>query len=369
MLDFQNRSLLSLDLPGFAYIGNGVQMFADGDMALAGTAFYSAGNGATLSKQSGAPGYYQCLRVAVNVLANPYCANTGMAQIVGQVYRLTGVGRGDGVNGRPLVLDSGATFLFQGTTSTSWQPFDVTFTAVGAGCYFFNYAASGYAEFTNLRIELAPASTRNLGTLGGYAQLGDGYAAASFPTQVFPHGMSFDGASDYLLYPDNAALTFGNGVADQPFSVEVLVMGSNFEIGKGFQGTTQEWAMYSSGAVGARNLLFALFTSGVAYMFRTENPSIRNNVLNHFVGTYDGSKTVAGIALYSLGVSCASTTPAFVGYAGMSPLGAGVYINLLAAGSYYSGNIYNAAVYPFALQPGEVAQLYALRRATLNRGF
>ena len=216
----------------------------------------------------------------------------------------------------------------------------------------------------------AVAKLVNKGTLGGTVQLGDGVTPATFPTQLAPtHGMSFDGSSDYLLYPDNAALSFGNGVTDQPFSVEVLVMGSNFEIGKGFQGTTQEWAMYSSGAVGARNLLFACFTSGVAYTFRTDNIAIRNNVLNYFVGTYDGSKTVAGITLYSLGALCTNTATAFVGYTGMSPLGAGVYVNRLTAGAYYSGNIYNAAIYPFALQPGEISQLYQLRRSMINRGF
>ena len=72
------------------------------------------------------------------------------------------------------------------------------------------------------------AKTRNLGTLGGTVQLGDGTTVGTFPTQVFPHGMSFDGGSDYLLYPDNAALSFGNGVIDQPFSVEVFVRGSDF---------------------------------------------------------------------------------------------------------------------------------------------
>ena len=51
-----SQSLLNLDLPAWAYIGNGVQLLVDGDMALAGTANYTAGNAATLSKQSGAPG-------------------------------------------------------------------------------------------------------------------------------------------------------------------------------------------------------------------------------------------------------------------------------------------------------------------------
>lgn len=213
------------------------------------------------------------------------------------------------------------------------------------------------------------AVTRNLGTLAGTVQLGDGTTTGTFPTQVFPHGMSFDGGSDYLLYPDNAALSFGNGVTDSPFSVEVFTMGSNFCVCKGFQGTTQEWALYSSGAAGARTLLFAMFTDGARFMYRTETPAIRNNVLNYFVGTYDGSKTVAGISLYSLGAPCAATSTAFVNYAGMAPLGAGVYTNRLTAGGYYAGTLFNWAVYPFALQPGEVSQLYRLRLGLLNRGY
>jgi len=43
----------------------------------------------------------------------------------------------------------------------------------------------------------ATAKTKNIGSLGGTATLGDGTTVGTFPTQLNPNGMSFDGG-DYL---------------------------------------------------------------------------------------------------------------------------------------------------------------------------
>jgi len=40
--------------------------------------------------------------------------------------------------------------------------------------------------------------TENIGNLGGTVTLGDGSTTATFPTQLTPHGMSFDGSNDYI---------------------------------------------------------------------------------------------------------------------------------------------------------------------------
>lgn len=44
------------------------------------------------------------------------------------------------------------------------------------------------------------AVTENKGSLGGTATLGDGTTTTTFPTQLSPKGMSFDGTTDYLKY-------------------------------------------------------------------------------------------------------------------------------------------------------------------------
>jgi hypothetical protein len=369
-LDFQNKSLISLDMPAFAYVGNGVQLLQDGDMALAGTAWWTAGNSAVLTKQSGAPGYTQCLRVAVNVVANPFAANTSFVQTVGCMYRLRGVARGDGVNGRPLVLDSGATFLFQGTTSTAWQAFDVTFTAVGASLYFFNYAASGYAEFTALIEEFAPASTRNLGTLGGYAQLGNGYTAAGFPTQLAPtHGMSFDGG-DYLQIANDGTFDFRSGGVDQPFSVEFLLNitsgASSSLANKGtLFGAPGGWGLNRMSATTVGLIL----TDSAGNYFYASIGDTGYGVVKHLVFVYTGSGASSGISGFFQGVQRTTTTGAVGVYGGL-PTGV-LPVTIGSGGGYSSlvGKIYNAAIYPFALQPGEVSQLYQLRRSMINRGF
>jgi len=380
-MDFQNRSLISLDMPSWGYVGNGLQLLGDGDMAAAGTASYNAGNSATLSKQSGSPGYYQCLRVAVSVAANPYAANNNVVQTVGMMYRIRGVARGDGVNGRPLVLDSGATFLFQGTTSTAWQPFDVTFTAVGASLYFFNYAASGYAEFTALIEESAPASTRNLGTLGGYAQLGDGYTAATLPTQLAPtHGMLFDGSSDYLLRAEATnELTFTDPAQ---FSVEALCVRNVLGVGAystlfckngggGGAAFSAPYDLYLVNDGGTTKIVFGSFSTAgglrgiVALTLGNYWPV---DAITHIVSLYDGTTwrvyMNAVQAFTSVAAGCyAPDVAGFPFYVGATKLGG------TALQSYFGGKIYNAAIYPFALQPGEVASLYQLRRSMINRGF
>jgi hypothetical protein len=54
--------------------------------------------------------------------------------------------------------------------------------------------------------------TENAGSLGGTVQLGDGSTASTFPTQLAPHGMTFDGG-DYLRVVGSAsALDFGEDV-------------------------------------------------------------------------------------------------------------------------------------------------------------
>lgn len=57
----------------------------------------------------------------------------------------------------------------------------------------------------------AVAKLVNKGSLAGTVQLGNGVTPATFPTQVFPHGMSFDAVNDYMLRVSEAALSFTSG--------------------------------------------------------------------------------------------------------------------------------------------------------------
>ncbi len=68
--------------------------------------------------------------------------------VVGARYRATGWARGDGVNGQPRFRESGAT-LWNGTTSTSWQTFDVTFTATGANAQCVTVGNGGTVDYSD----------------------------------------------------------------------------------------------------------------------------------------------------------------------------------------------------------------------------
>lgn len=128
----------------------GVELVSDGDMETGGTAAWTAGNAAALSKQSGgALSGSQVLRVAHNGTTDPYAYQNILT--VGKAYRVTGWARGDGT-AYPQINCS--VTLWKGSTSTAWQFFDVVFAdAVSPWIIFFaRIAAAGYTEFDNITV-------------------------------------------------------------------------------------------------------------------------------------------------------------------------------------------------------------------------
>jgi hypothetical protein len=121
-------------------VGN-TESIVDGYMELSGTSNWTAGNSATLSKQTGTPhSGTQCLRVtAATGVADPYTYQAN--QTVGFSYLTTGWARSDGVS-VPKVLDGGGTTLWTGTTSTSWQQFNLSYSAGNSQLQFKAQAAA-----------------------------------------------------------------------------------------------------------------------------------------------------------------------------------------------------------------------------------
>ena len=100
-------------------------LLTDGDMEAATTAAWSAGNNATLSKQTGTPhGGSRVLRVQRNVTTTPYAYQNVLTP--GQRYHITGYMRSDG-SATPYIYHDN--LIKYGTTSTSWQAIDATFVA------------------------------------------------------------------------------------------------------------------------------------------------------------------------------------------------------------------------------------------------
>jgi hypothetical protein len=122
--DIDNITVQQLGIPPSS--GTTTNLLTDGNMETAGTAAWTAGGTATLSKQTTSPhGGTNLLRITRNGGTPTYAAQTVMT--IGNVYRVSGYIRSDG-SATPQLFN-GSTSLFGGTTSTSWQPFDVLFVA------------------------------------------------------------------------------------------------------------------------------------------------------------------------------------------------------------------------------------------------
>lgn len=212
------------------------------------------------------------------------------------------------------------------------------------------------------------AQLLNRGTLGGTVQLGDGATANTFPAQAFPHGMTFDGANDYLTVPAPAAsYSFGNGVTDSPFSVEMLVLGNAFCMYKGTSGATSEWSLRTNGT----SIYFTMFTSEVIYISRRTVVSSLASVgpIYHVVGVYDGSAVNTGIQVYTMGLAGTMIDASAGVYVATNARGGPLQVNGILGVGYFANTTHNVAVYPFALTPSEVAQTYRRRLGLLQRGF
>lgn len=127
------------------------ELLVDGNMETAGVAAWTAVNSATLTKETASPhGGAQVLRIARNGSNNPGASQTILT--VGKTYRVTGYCRSDG-SASPRVQDSVNT-AFTGTTSTSWQAFDVIYIGGGTALRLVAITSTGtqYVEFDDVSI-------------------------------------------------------------------------------------------------------------------------------------------------------------------------------------------------------------------------
>lgn len=142
-ITFDNVTVQQVNIPSST--STPTQLWADGDMETIGIANWS-GTG-TISKQTGSPyAGSQVLRVTSGG-TNIYASQ--LIGVLGTTYRAVGYARSDGTVA-PVVSNSGGVALWTGTTSTSWQPFDVIVVAPGVEPIKLRTTATGYTEWDNV---------------------------------------------------------------------------------------------------------------------------------------------------------------------------------------------------------------------------
>ncbi|MBI2103898.1 LamG domain-containing protein [Candidatus Woesebacteria bacterium] len=183
------------------------ELLQDGDMETSGTSAWVTTN-VTLTKETDSPQegsqWLKVVRTGTTALAYQTIL------VVGKTYRVTGYARGDGTNA-PIIYNgntTGLVALFTGTTSTSWQAFDVTFVAIQNSLSLYGGLNVGnFNGYDNISVtEIDPLSGKptngvTLGTSSGT----DGHLTTAY---------SFDGSNDVVnIYSSdlNSALNPSEG--------------------------------------------------------------------------------------------------------------------------------------------------------------
>jgi len=211
--------------------------------------------------------------------------------------------------------------------------------------------------------------TENIGSLGGTVQLGDGTTSTTFPTQLTPKGMSFDGTTDYLNAGDIA-----NGLSVFTWSSFV-----EFNAFSDFRGVfiktsgaaASRISLNMSGATygGNRELFVAIGNGAPAYGYTTDVGLVAGKKY-HIVVVFDGSGSgnANRLMMYVNGVkktlSFSGTMPATT-YTGAHDFVIGD--DYAAAGRELNGSIYSPRFSStIALTTTQAKWLYEKDRRLLN---
>jgi len=170
--------------------------------------------------------------------------------------------------------------------------------------------------------------------------------------------------TDYVTISDEDEFSFTDGAGnDQPFSVSAWV---NFEdatssciISKRKDATHYEWYFSTEGA---DKLLFRVLNSdATGYVGRTTPAATSNeSTWCHYVATYDGSETSAGINIYIDGVDSDNADSENLPYTGMtasdSPVEIGAYTTHTAG--LMDGKMGEVKIFDVELTPAQVLEEY-----------
>ena len=179
--------------------GGNTEIIVDGDMEAAGvTSWSSYSSNATVTKATGTPhGGSQCLRVAAGSASAAYTEQSIGTFETGQRIRVRGWARGDGTR-TPTIRLNGSSWqnIWSGTSSTSWQEFDVTFVIAAGSLARLNlYTSSGsasgeYTEWDDLSWKAVGAVVALLPTPGSIESDGTWLDSSSNELNGTPTGVT-----------------------------------------------------------------------------------------------------------------------------------------------------------------------------------
>jgi len=196
--------------------------------------------------------------------------------------------------------------------------------------------------------------------------------AMSTTTSVVPgklgQALRFDtSAKNYVVTPATTALSFNNGTTDTPFSISAWVYNSGGVSIVSKTSLASNLFEYAASVDSTGLLSFVLYNkdTGGDHTFANSTNAYTADLNHwaHYVFTYDGSGSNAGLKIYRNGVSIA-VTPGNLGnpYVSMTAANLPVQIGALQdTGSFKAlskGLIDDVRIYSRALSPTEVARLY-----------
>ena len=184
------------------------------------------------------------------------------------------------------------------------------------------------------------AVTTNIGTLGSAVTLGDGTSTDTFPTQLSPNGMSFDGSTDYIKVSDTGFNLSAGGTlscgfrSDSIASTDVLISNS-----------TGSLARFILSITGGE--VIGSYYNGTAFGFKA--PLIDNGF--HTVSvSWDGTAT-------NFYFDSILQTTAVVGTPAVAT--AGTYVGMRTdTQAKWQGNIYNPKIMDFAITASQARKLH-----------
>lgn len=335
-------------------------VLVDGNMEAVGTTAWSVGNNAVLSKETGAPyAGIRCLRVTKGIANSPYAYQN--VCVTNASYRMRGVARSGGVIA-PMIVNAGGVVLWSGTTSTSWQPFDVSFVANGAtlGLRANTAGPDGYVEFDDVAVYPVLRVTENLGRYPGAPRLltmGDGSTANTIPSQrVGAHGIVLGGTQ----YVDTGIVdVFERTDRFTLFVMESGVGAGCYLLSTEDQAQSNRGISITAGQAGRDFLLTSAWATNA--ILNRHLIEIGKVVVSHSF-TYDGSSLASGLKAYANGSAVTYTSTTFNNLTATikngKPFLIGARHNGSAKSALTTGNIHNVYVFPWELSQQQIQHLH-----------